>query len=103
MSSADVANMLADLMDVVAEVSTLCSALEFTSAHADQLKDCTKRFVSILSRVQSTLDTQMRGVDADTLPMANNSFAQREELEVCVKERCSDGLNSQEVCVVRCP
>lgn len=83
-ASRNVAELLADLMDIVADASTMCASVNITVAEAERLKECSRRFLETLSKVQNSLHDQAKkqGGDDVSLPMSNQSYAQREELEV---------------------
>jgi hypothetical protein len=71
---------IANLMETVALTTDICSKLVLTEQDASELKRLANQFSTQLKAIQQALHAQLNF--GDDIPMQNNSFAEREELEV---------------------
>lgn len=74
---------IANLMETVALTTDICSKLVLTEQDASELKRLANQFSMQLKAIQQALHAQLNF--GDDIPMQNNSFAEREELEVWAK------------------
>ena len=83
----EVETIVAELLERVADVTELLGKAELTAEEEKKLQASAAEFGKLLQSAHASLDERIKQTLGDEVPLLNNSYKERDELEVGRKGR----------------